>query len=126
MSAGMDLVRAGAPVVNDMRFVNFHVATAEVIAVRNVPFIHPETAAKRRIAFVAACTLSFGMLRVLATMRDYDGQTTGVFRDFGEAFRWIDRPIVGEALPREIDLLLDDALRDGDDEDAFQVTVKHA
>lgn len=105
-SATIDLVRAGAPIVSDMRFVDFGVETSELMMIRHLPFNQPERDEKRRIAFIAGSTYGFGMLRVVAAMRDYDGQITDVFRGFQEAFDWIRRPEIGDDLPTIIDQLL--------------------
>jgi hypothetical protein len=126
-TAALELVRAGAPIVMDMRFVDFSVQTSEIMTIRHLPFTAPEREEKRRIAFIAGSTLGFGMLRVVAAMRDYDGQITDVFREFRDAFDWIERPELGEVLPTAIDQLL--TAVGGENEaptDEFDIAIERA
>ena len=125
-SLALELVRAGAPVVNDMRFVNFSVRTSETMTVRNLPFAAHARQGKRRIAFVAGSTLGFGMLRIIAAMREYDHQITDVFREFQHAFDWIQRPALGDALPDSIDRSLDAPGEKGAGPDDFDLVIGQA
>lgn len=127
ISGSMDLVRSGAPAINDMRFVDFHVAMSEIMAIRHVPFDKIETEIQRRVAFVAGSTFDHARLRVLASMRESAIQTTEVFYDFGEAFQWIERPALGGALPKHIGRMLNEVQSPEEREsDSFQVVMKHA
>jgi hypothetical protein len=127
ISGSMDLVRSGAPVINDMRFVDFSVEIAEIAAIRNVPFDRVAAEVRRRVAFVAGSASDHAMLRVLAAMRETDVQTTGVFCEFGPAFRWIERPGLGEALPQHIDTMLNEVQSPEEQEsDSFRVVMKRA
>jgi hypothetical protein len=127
ISGSMDLVRSGAPVVNDMRFVDFRVPVAEVMAIRDVPFDTIEAGIRRRVAFVAGSPFGHEMLRLLATMREHEIQTTAVHYDFGDAFRWIEREALGDALPPHIDSMLSEVQSAEEREsDSFQVVMKHA
>ncbi len=127
ISGSMDLVKSGAPVINDMRFVDFNVPMSEVMAIRDVPHDVVDATVRRRVAFVAGSPFGHSMLRVLATMREHDVQTTEVFRDFGEALRWIERPALGDALPQNIEGMLDELQCTGErNSDSFRVIMKHA
>ncbi len=116
ISGSMDLVKSGAPVINDMRFVDFNVPVSEVMAIKDVPHDTIDATVRRRVAFVAGSAFGHSMLRVLATMREHDVQTTDVFYDFPPAFRWIERPALGDALPHNIECLLDELQCTGEQE----------
>jgi hypothetical protein len=127
ISGSMDLVRSGAPVINDMRFVDFDVPVSEIMAVRDVPFDTIDAPVRRRVAFIAGSASGHSMLRVLASMRQSDMQTTEVLDDFDGAFRWIDRAALGDALPQHIDAMLNEVQDiEGYESDSFRVVMKHA
>ncbi len=122
----LQLVLAGKPFVHDMRFVDFHVRTSEVMTVRDLPFSDHSHDEKRRIAFIAGSTLGYGMLRIVAALRDFDGQMTDVFHDFRSAFDWIHRPELGETLPADVDRFLAETDEDGEAADEFGIVIRRA
>lgn len=84
------LFHSGAPVFHDARNWDLNVPTAELLTVARNPVRTPRgDAGPRRAAFLAADALGYGMLRVIATLRERPDLTIKVFYDLEEAKTWL-------------------------------------
>jgi len=80
----------GASVFHDARQWDLDLPTAELLRVTGSSVTRPARfSGTRRGAFVVSDSLAYGMLRVLATLRERPDLRVEVFRDLGEAKIWL-------------------------------------
>jgi len=90
--AGYESFQKGAHLFHDTRLVDVDVPTSEVqkVAAAASPKVDP--AIVRKVAILASSDFGFGMMRMLALMRERPGLVLDVFRDLGEAKAWLGLP----------------------------------
>lgn len=84
--------RRGASLFHDVRLVDADVPSTEI---RKVALGGPRDASPsgvRKIAVLAPADLTFGMMRMLAAMRERPGLELSVFRDLEDAKAWLELP----------------------------------
>ena len=90
--AGYESFQKGAHLFHDTRLVDVDVPTSEVqkVATAASPKVEPDVV--RKVAILASSDLGFGMMRMLALMRERPGLVLDVFRDLEEAKAWLGLP----------------------------------
>lgn len=84
--------RGGGSVFHDCRLVNADVPMSEIEKVA-LSGPHPtNTTNVRKVAILASSDLGFGMMRMLAALRERPGLILNVFRDLEEAKAWLGLP----------------------------------
>ncbi len=111
-----------AQILHDMRLVDFDVRVEEVIETGRAA---PESLEIRKLALVSGSALGFGMLRVIASIRENFNRTVKAFRTIPEALDWLDLPLAGLTIPEAVDLIFDEQIRcNGDDPDGFGMVIQ--
>ena len=90
--AGYESFQKGAHLFHDTRLVDVDVPTSEIrkVATAPSPKVDPDVA--RKVAILASSDFGFGMMRMLALMRERPGLVLDVFRDLEEAKAWLGLP----------------------------------
>ncbi len=90
--AGYESFQKGAHLFHDTRLVDVDVPTSEVqkVATAASPKVEPDVV--RKVAILASSDVGFGMMRMLASMRERPGLVLNVFRDLEEAKAWLGLP----------------------------------
>ena len=109
----LELFQLGAPTLCDMRGLVFDPGTASVLEVGRTPVDPPSNAEERSVAMVAGSDLGFGMMRMLAAMREQPGHRPRVFRTLAEAGEWLGLDLPGEAFPEGIEEIIRPHLKPG-------------
>ena len=119
----LDMFRSGAPTLCDERGLIFNAENATIVAVGQTPVDPPTETEVRSLAMVAESDLGFGMMRMLAAMREQPGHRPRVFRTMAEAADWLGVTVPGEAFPDEIEALMAPHLEPGAEEDGSENLV---
>ncbi len=90
--AGYESFQKGAHLFHDTRLVDVDVPTSEVRKVATAPSSKVDPDVVRKVAILASSDLGFGMMRMLAVMRERPGLVLNVFRDLEEAKAWLGLP----------------------------------
>ncbi len=90
--AGYESFQKGAHLFHDTRLVDVDVPTSEVQRVATAASPKVEPAFVRKVAILASSDVGFGMMRMLASMRERPGLILNVFRDLEEAKAWLGLP----------------------------------
>ncbi len=90
--SGYEIFQKGAHLFHDTRLVDVDVPTSEVqkVATAASPKVGPDIV--RKVAILASSDFGFGMMRMLASMRERPGLVLDVFRDLEEAKAWLGLP----------------------------------
>ena len=90
--AGYESFQKGAHLFHDTRLVDVDVPTSEIqkVATAASPKVDPDIV--RKVAILASSDFGFGMMRMLALMRERPGLVLNVFRDLEEAKAWLGLP----------------------------------
>ena len=119
--ANLDAYR-DAQILHDMRLVDFNVPLEEIVEVaRN----HPDQPRNGRLAVVAATGLGFGMLRVIASIRENTGRKVHAFQDIADALEWLSVPGFEAGLPDTVEAVLTEHVGLSEqDPSLFGITIK--
>lgn len=90
--AQLDGYRQGASVFHDVRLVDADVPSGEIRAVATAGPKDADPSNVRKVAVLAPSDLTFGMMRMLAAMRERPGLVLNVFRDLDKAAEWLGLP----------------------------------
>jgi len=82
----------GSNLFHDVRLANTDVASSEIREVATARSQNLDPDIMRKVAILAPSDLSFGMMRMLAAMRERPGLVLDVFRDLEEAKAWLGLP----------------------------------
>lgn len=93
--ARLDSYRRGASVFHDVRLVDADVPSGEIRAAAMAGPNDADPSNVRKVAVLAPSDLTFGMMRMLAAMRERPGLVLNVFRDIDKAARWLGLPAAG-------------------------------
>jgi hypothetical protein len=90
--AGYESFQQGSHLFHDIRLVDVNVPAVEVrkVAMAASPKVDPNIV--RKVAILASSRLGFGMMRMLASMRERPGLVLNVFRDLEKANAWLGLP----------------------------------
>ena len=111
-----------AQILHDMRWVDFDVPIDEVM---NVARNYPRRPRNGRLAVVSSSNLGFGMLRVIASVRENAGRTVCAFLDIAEALEWLSLAGFGGVIPEHVEAELSGHIGADDfDQDAFGITMR--
>ncbi len=90
--AGYESFQQGSHLFHDVRLVDVDVPASEIhkVAVAASPKVDPNTV--RKVAILTSSDLGFGMMRMLAMMRELPELVLNVFRDLEEAKAWLGLP----------------------------------
>ena len=90
--AGYESFQQGSHLFHDIRLVDVNVPAVEVrkVATAASPKVDPNIV--RKVAILTSSRLGFGMMRMLASMRERPGLALNVFRDLEEANAWLGLP----------------------------------
>ncbi len=90
--AEFESFQQGSHLFHDVRLVNVDVPASEIQSVAKAA--SPKVTAKtvRKVAILTSSDLGFGMMRMLATMRERPELVLNVFRDLEEAKAWLGLP----------------------------------
>ena len=90
--AGYEGYQKGSHLFHDGRLVNADVPSPEIHKVARGGPQNADPNIARKVAILAPSDLGFGMMRMLALMREQPGLTLNVFRDLEEAKAWLGLP----------------------------------
>ncbi len=90
--AGYESFQKGAYLFHDTRLVDVDVTTSEVEKMARAPSPKVDPDVVRKVAILSSSDLGFGMMRMLASMRERPGLVLNVFRDLEEAKAWLGLP----------------------------------
>jgi hypothetical protein len=82
----------GSHLFHDVRLVNADVPSPEIHKMARGGPQNADPNIARKVAILAPSDLGFGMMRMLASMRERPGLTLNVFRDLEEAKAWLELP----------------------------------
>jgi hypothetical protein len=90
--AGYESFQKGAHLFHDTRLVDVDVPTIEIhkVATAASPKVDPDVV--RKVAILTSSDFGFGMMRMLALMRERPELILDVFRDLEEAKAWLGLP----------------------------------
>ena len=90
--AGYESFQQGSHLFHDVRLVDVDVPTNEIqkVATAASPKVDPDVV--RKVAVLTSSDMGFGMMRMLASMRERPGLVLNVFRDLEEAKAWLGLP----------------------------------
>ncbi len=93
--AEFESFQQGSHLFHDARLVDVDVPTIEIHKVATAtaasPTVDPDVV--RKVAILTSSDLGFGMMRMLALMRERPGLALNVFRDLEEAKAWLGLPV---------------------------------
>jgi hypothetical protein len=89
---GHESYQNGSHLFHDIRLVNADVSISEIEKVARAGPRDAAPSIVRKAAILASSDLGFGMMRMLASMREHPGLTLSVFRDLEEAKAWLGLP----------------------------------
>ncbi|MEM9063319.1 MAG: hypothetical protein AAGD13_22900 [Pseudomonadota bacterium] len=94
--ARLELYREGAPILNDVRNVDFNVSTRDVIRATRAPVLVPQGRSSRSGIMLVGSSLGFGMARVFTSLRECEHASFHVTLSEDEAKAlWLDsRPVL--------------------------------
>ena len=102
----LDLYDAGAPILHDMRKVDF-TADAQVMIGTGRTQVRPSRpGVTRKVAMVASSELGFGMIGIVARLRQRPEHQTEGFRSFQDAAAWLERPDLSSGFPSDVEASL--------------------
>ncbi len=90
--AGYESFQKGAHLFHDTRLVDVDVPTSEVQKAATAASPKVDPAIVRKVAILASSDVGFGMMRMLASMRERPGLVLNVFRDLEETKAWLGLP----------------------------------
>ena len=79
----------GSHLFHDARLVDANVPTSEIRNVAKAPSRKVDSDIVRKVAILVTSDLGFGMMRMLATIRERPGLVLNVFHDLEEAKAWL-------------------------------------
>ena len=123
----LELYAAGAPVLCDMRDVNFiDTSPADMLQVGRAEIEEPPENQTRKVAIIASSDLAFGQLSIMARLQQTADHLPMVVRSLQEALDWLDVSTSTRQVPGELLDLLANTLRtaDGQDTSASVILAK--
>ena len=96
----------GFSVVHDMRFADFTTTTQDMLKPGRASVEPIAPGRLRKVAMVAADTLGYGLMGVVARLRERDHHKPRAFLRMDEALAWIDRSEFGAAFPEEAEQVI--------------------
>ncbi|MEM1299900.1 MAG: hypothetical protein AAGH68_11545 [Pseudomonadota bacterium] len=96
----------GFPVLHDMREADFGTTSEDMLRPGRAAVEPTTPGLVRRVAMVASSDLAFGLMGIVGRLRDREHHQVRAFRTMGEATSWIDRPSFGDALPDDVEDIL--------------------
>lgn len=105
----------GMPVLHDMRFADFSTTSEDMLkpgrlSVRPTGDGPPGAGAVRKVAMVASDMLGFGLMGVVARLRERAHHKPRGFLDMAEATAWVNHPEFGDRFPDDAETLVEDCL----------------
>ncbi len=90
--AGYESFQQGSNLFHDVRLVDVDVPESEIHSVATAASPKMNANIVRKVAILTSSDLGFGMMRMLALMRERPGLALNVFRDLEEAKAWLGLP----------------------------------
>ncbi len=90
--AGLVSFQQGSHLFHDVRLVDVNVPASEIREVARAKSPNVDSDNDRKVAVLAPSDLGFGMMRMLASVREHPGLTLNVFRDLEQAKAWLGLP----------------------------------
>ncbi len=90
--AGYESFQQGSHLFHDIRLVDVNVPAVEIRKVATAASPKVDANIVRKVAILTSSDFSFGMMRMLALMRERPELVLNVFRDIEEAKAWLGLP----------------------------------
>ena len=90
--AEFESFQQGSHIFHDVRLVNIDVPASEIQSVAKAASPKVTANTVRKVAILTSSDLGFGMMRMLALMRERPELVLNVFRDLEEAKAWLGLP----------------------------------
>ncbi len=90
--AGFESFQQGSHLFHDVRLADVDVPASEIQSVAEAASPKVTANTVRKVAILTSSDLGFGMMRMLALMRERPGLALNVFRDLEEAKAWLGLP----------------------------------
>jgi hypothetical protein len=90
--AGYESFQQGSHLFHDVRLADVDVPSSEIHSVATAASPKVNANIVRKVAILTCSDLSFGMMRMLALIRERPGLVLNVFRDLDEAKAWLGLP----------------------------------
>ncbi|MEM7189903.1 MAG: STAS/SEC14 domain-containing protein [Pseudomonadota bacterium] len=109
-------------ILQDMRNVDFDVPME---VAHQVARARPENPLHSRLALVSEGDLGFGMIRVIASIREIDQYATRACRTIPEALEWLGIPGVNQQLPAEVEeVFAEDFPPESSEREPYGITIR--